>query len=251
MPTCKENTPLEYGQLTRRSDQKIMAYQIRRISMPELDNVMEIQEQTFQALENPALYYPSPRHVFEESLSDNGLVIGCYVANTLIGFRSIWYPGIRSENLGKEIGINSVEQLNQVAHLERACVLPDYRGNKLQICMTNNAVKLAREKRFFRYLFSTVAPLNYASMQDKFASNMVIVRLLKKYEDYYRYIFYQDIIKPIKPLMEISEITSIRGDDVASQLIHLNTNEKMIGFRQFRENDLTYISFAKIDFPLF
>lgn len=245
------NDVLEYGQLIRISDKKSIPYQIKRVDISGIDEIMSIQEKTFKALDDRALYYPSSREIFEESLADNGLVIGCYVDSQLIAFRSIWYPGLREENLGNDLGMCSSEQLNQVAHLERACVLPDFRGNRLQIHMTNNAIRLAKEKRFFRYLFSTVAPSNYASMQDKFACNMIIVRLLKKYEDYYRYIFYQDIIQPIDTMNNNSVTTSFDGEDITGQLAFLSTDKKNVGFQQFKKNNSTHVNFLKIDKPLF
>ncbi|WP_114636592.1 hypothetical protein [Polynucleobacter necessarius] len=85
--------------------------------------------------------------------------------------------------------------------------------------ITKHAIKLAKQNSSFRYLFSTVAPTNYASMQDKFSADMLILKLVKKYEDYHRYIFFQDIINPI--LLDVKNHSSLvftEGHDIESQL---------------------------------
>ena len=111
--------------------------------------VVGVQEALTAALQNPSLYYPNPPELLRLCLGEQGLTIGTFVANRLIGFRSILYPGAREDNLGRDIGL-SANDLNLVAHLERTVVLPDYRGNRLQMRMTAHAIRLGIATRDVR-----------------------------------------------------------------------------------------------------
>jgi hypothetical protein len=235
---------LESGYLRDRSCQSERYFEIRLLSTSYLDDVMSVQNETFRALEDKSIYYPSCRGTFEDSLSGNGLVIGCFVEDALIGFRSIWLPGESEDNLGLDIGIDKKEHLMKVAHLERACVLPNFTGNRLQMRMTNHAIELAKRYGHFRYLCSTVAPTNYASMQDKFSADMVIVSLLKKYEDYYRYIFFRDVLNPCQINNKLTHTLNIDGNNIESQIELLHHSPQYVGYQQSRNEGVTLVSYC-------
>ncbi len=240
---------LEKGKLVRHSDGVMQDFSLAVLGMEYLEQVLQVQADVVGTLEDYSLYYPSPEQIFRESLSGYGLIIGCFVEKRLVGFRSIWYPRSHPENLGISIGMLDKNQLDQVAHLERSCVLPDYRGNRLQIHMTHYALDLATRNKSFRYFFSTVAPMNYASMKDKFEASMVIVQLKKKYEEYYRYIFYQDLINPVNPAS--SELILANGDDVESQVRILNSEEGVVGCQMQKNGEVMQVGYAKANHPLF
>lgn len=169
---------------------------LRLLAPADIDLIIALERITIKALDNKALYHPGAREFFEESLSGNGVVIGCFAEERLIGFRSIWFPKSSPENLGHDIGITNQLHLNAVAHLERSCVHPKYRGNRLQIRMTQLAIRTVIN-RDYNFLLSTVAPMNYASMADKFAADMVIFKIMKKYNGLDRYIFFKNLKRPI------------------------------------------------------
>lgn len=245
-------TILETGRITRQSDGLPREFEIAILGPNYLEAVLKVQEMVLGTIEELSFYYPSSRQIFHESLNGKGLIIGCLVEGRLVGFRSIWYPHEHSENLGIDIGMKAPDQLSEVAHLERACVLPDFRGNRLQITMTRHAIELARHNKCFRYIFSTVAPMNYASMQDKFEANMVIVELKKKYESYYRYIFFQYISDPILfPSEPDVPLIYIDGDDIDAQMSLLKNKGAIVGFQQKKNNGITQVGYAKTNHHLF
>jgi hypothetical protein len=176
--------------------------------------VVGVQEALMAGLQNPSIYYPNPPELLRLCLGERGLTIGTFVANRLIGFRSILYPGPREDNLGRDIGLSG-DDLDQVAHLERTVVLPDYRGNRLQMRMTAHAIRLGIATREVRHLFSTVAPANIASMADKFKIGMLIVRTKEKYQHYTRHLFYQDLRTPVG--IEPNTSRPVDLEDLATQ----------------------------------
>ena len=246
------NSILEDFEIKSKSDGKMHQCSINLLSIGDIEAVLHVQSETVRHLNDSSIYYPDSREVFEASLSNDGLIVGCLVNGQLVAFRSIWFPRSRPENLGLDIGMSDPLQLSQVAHLERACVLPEFTGNRLQMRMTRHAINLARENNSFRYLFSTVAPMNYASMQDKFSVDMLIVKLVKKYEDYYRYIFYKDIMKSLQTnVFDPASLIFTNGDDISAQVNLLRQNDPLVGCLQQRTNNTVEVGYAKIEHALF
>lgn len=243
---------LEVGKIIRQSDGLQKDFHMTVLGRDDLQHVLQVQQKVLNDLEDFSLYYPSSEQIFEDSLGGSGIIIGAWVDDQLIAFRSIWYPRSHPENLGLEIGMQHADHLDQVAHLERSCVIPEYRGNRLQSLMTRYAIDIANQNNSFRYLFSTVAPMNYPSMKDKLGVNMVIVQLKKKYEDYYRYIFYQDILNPIiSPVQSDDSHIFVDVEDIASQMQLLETNDDVHGYILQKNNEMMQIGYAKTNRPLF
>lgn len=243
---------LQVGKIVHQPNGAVKDFILEVLGPSHLKEVLQLQERVVTTLEDESLYYPSTEQIFSESLSGAGLIIGCWVEHQLVGFRSIWYPRQNPQNLGLEIGMQDSGELAKVAHLERSCVLPEYRGNRLQIIMTHHAIDLAMRSNYFRYLFSTVAPMNYPSIKDKFEANMVILQLKKKYGDFYRYIFFQDILKPIKiPLKSDDTFSFINAEDITSQVNILDTRGDMVGCFLRKNNEMIQVAYAKNNSPFF
>jgi hypothetical protein len=240
---------LEKGSLVRHSDGVTQDYSLVELGPEHLEKVLQVQADVVGTMDDYSLYYPSPEQIFGESLRGQGLIIGCLVEGELVAFRSIWYPRDHPENLGLDIGMRDKDQLDQVAHLERSCVLAEYRGNRLQIHMTHYALDLATRNKSFRYFFSTVAPMNYASMKDKFEASMAIVQLKKKYEGFYRYTFYQDLLNPVHAASP--EPVFVNGNDIDSQVRLLDSEKGIIGCAMQKNGEIMQVGYAKANHALF
>jgi hypothetical protein len=182
-------------QLTDIHHEKFEA-ELRLLNIRDIDQITKLEQTVIDSLPDKSSYFPEPSGVFEDSLNGNGIVLGCFIGLELIAFRSIWFPKDSPYNLGLDINLVSRKDLQSVAHLERTCVHPRFRGNRLQIKMTGLAIQLAVDKNYTIFL-CTIAPGNYASMTDKFDAGMVICRLLKKYGGLDRYLFYKNMERPI------------------------------------------------------
>jgi ribosomal protein S18 acetylase RimI-like enzyme len=221
-----------------------------RLDPEHLDAMCNVQRLIVEALDDPSLYYPNPRDIFALCLSQRGLVIGTFVAGTLVAFRSVFFPGERPDNLGLDIGLTAGD-LDQVAHLERSVVDPAYRGNRLQMRMTTQAVQMAKDHPGYggrlRHLFSTVSPANIPSMKDKFSIGMQIVRTKKKYLGYWRHVFYRDIREPVT----IDLASSVRVDvaDIPRQALLVETRG-YVGYGVAREGDALKILYAQPERPI-
>jgi len=215
--TTRLTSILETGTLTEHLDrgfETTRPFAIHLLGPEHLDEVVAVQQLVVDSLEDPSMFYPGPRELMAECLGPRGEVVGTFVEDRLVGFRSVLYPGDRDDNLGLDIALEGQDLLS-AAHLDRTAVDPAYRGNRLQIRMTAHAIRLAVENSEWRHLFSTVAPGNFASMKDKFTAGLQIVRIKKKYMDYWRHVFYRDIFCPV----DVDLATSVRvaGEDLDRQ----------------------------------
>ena len=206
---------LAEGSLVRRPDSVRMPFEIHLLSPGHLDEVEAVQAAVVETLPDRSFYYPLSRDILALSLGERGLTAGTFVDGRLVGFRSILFPRPGDENLGEDLGLPDSE-LRKVAHLERTAIRDEYRGNALQRRMTSHIIRLAGDATRWRHLFSTVAPLNYPSMRDKFACGMLICRLSIKYEGCWRYVFYQDVLDPIR--VDPDRLLNVDGPDVRGQV---------------------------------
>lgn len=212
----------------------------------DITALLDLERVTMSCLEDQRLYFPGNPQVFEDSLSGRGIVVGCHAGEILVGFRSVWFPGGHHSNLGLDVGLRDTGQLEAVAHLERSCVHPEFRGNRLQIQMTEMAIKLALNENY-KYMLSTVAPQNYASMADKFAVGMFICKILKKYDGLDRYVFFKNMKRNILNGNIVQDsYRSISGDDINGQYEALKASD-VIGIRLAKSVDRTDIAFCSIN----
>ena len=99
----------------------------------------------------------------------------------------VTFPGNSDDNLGRDIGL-SEEELNDVAHMDTVGVFPEYRGNRLQYRLMQNAENELREKGY-RYLMCTVHPDNPYSRKNVIDQGYEPVKKALKYGGFLREIF--------------------------------------------------------------
>ena len=120
-----------------------------------------------------------------------GFMIGAYYSDKLIAFRAMLEPEIDDEHLGIDAGLPESEW-SKVIYSEITNVDPEFRGNNLQVLL-GEIILAEVDKTKFRYICTTVAPFNIASMKDKFAHGLQIVSLKLKYGNMLRYILIKDL----------------------------------------------------------
>ncbi len=192
---------IQTGFITNRLDAQLYPYTMKLLNSDDILQVIELHNKVIDALPDPDLCWRFPVSYIERYLGDQGITVGVFVEKQLIGFRVLYFPGNQAENPGLDMGLDDSE-LDQVAHLPLSNVHPDFTGNSLQKNMTLQVINIAKETRPFRYLCSIVSPKNYASMTEKFEVGMVVGQLTIKYGTFLRYIFYEDMVKPLEVAKE-------------------------------------------------
>jgi len=170
--------------------------EVERLTKDHVEEVLELQQTVIDELTTKSVLEPLSKDEFLFMLNGKGLMIGAFYNEKLIAFRAMLEPEIDEEHLGKDAGLPESE-LPLVLYSEITNVHPEFRGNNLQVILGEilmNEVDINR----FRYICTTVAPFNIASIKDKFAHGLKIVSLKIKYGDLLRYILMKDLLSPIE-----------------------------------------------------
>lgn len=168
---------------------------IKRLEADQLDEILILQRKVIESLSTGSFLQPLTEEEFSYILNGKGLMIGAYYQEQLIAFRAMLEPELDEEHLGKDAGLPRSEW-PLVLYSEISNVDPDFQGNGLQVLLGKVLMKQVDSQRF-RYICTTVAPFNIASLKDKFAHGMQIVALKVKYGDLLRYILMKDLTGPL------------------------------------------------------
>jgi hypothetical protein len=166
---------------------------IVRLTADQLDEILLLQRKVIESLATGSFLQPLTEVEYSIILNGKGLMIGAYYNEQLIAFRAMLEPELDEEHLGKDAGLSRGEW-PLVLYSEISNVDPDFQGNGLQVLLGKHLMKEIDQQRF-RYICTTVAPFNIASLKDKFAHGMQIVELKVKYGNLLRYILMKDLTR--------------------------------------------------------
>jgi hypothetical protein len=187
---------LKRGRLTK-GKQKAL-YEIRLAVPTDIDKIMALQEQVYEALSNKAVLATDSKETLAEAINGMGAILCVFINESqLIAYRYIRFPGSAPDNLGLEIGLDE-SVLNQVVHLETTVVSPEYRGNHLQ-SITFSVVEAYLESWGYRHILCTVSPENPHSLKNIMEAGLEIKALKRMYKSdsnpfgLWRFILYKDL----------------------------------------------------------
>ncbi|MCZ2257791.1 GNAT family N-acetyltransferase [Sporosarcina sp. G11-34] len=169
---------------------------IVRLEADHLSEILTLQQKVIDSLATGGFLQPLTEEEFLTILNGKGPMIGAYADEQLIAFRAMLEPEVDDkEHLGIDAGL-SKDELPLVLYSEITNVDPNFRGNNLQVVLGKHLFEEVDQERF-RYICTTVAPFNIASLKDKFTHGMQIVSLKVKYGNLLRYILVKDLKQPV------------------------------------------------------
>lgn len=182
------------------SSEKEIEYEMDFLNEDRLCELMELQDIAVKALPEPELFWPNPIDFFREIFKVERSVIGVSTEDGLIAYSLIYFPGDCSaqkecDNLGRDIEL-SEEDLRKVAHLQVTVVHPAYRGNSLQRRMARQHLKVLKEMGY-EHILCTISPKNPASLRNLLQCGFVIKGLKRKFNGWWRYIMYKNVLSPV------------------------------------------------------
>lgn len=232
---------IEQGQIISNDDLKQHQYTIRVLDPSDLMAVMELQNLVMGAMEQDCFCVPLS---FEEQrviLEGHGETIGLFVDDNLYAACSILNNVKPENNMARELNF-SQEELKRVSQLELAIVHPEFRGNKLQQRLAGILAQRVEKRKRSKYLFTTVYPFNYPSIQTAISIGLHIAKLCKMYHGWPRYVAYKDFENTIK--LDIENSIAISNAAIKEQQELLNKGYR--GYAQIKDIDGTKIVYAKI-----
>jgi len=214
----------------RTSKEELVNFEMKFLDESYIDEILSLQKIVHDRIENKDLFVPDSRDFILNQVLDaeNGRAIGVFVDNKLIAFRTTNFPKDSETNMGRELNIPE-DELNYVVHLEATVVHPNYRGNRLQERMLKHTIELIKSLGF-KYLLSTVSPLNYPSLKSVINSGLRICSLDYRegvYEGKWRFLLGLFLDKEIKT--DFEDIVKVDNDDFNIQINLLK--ESYIGYK--------------------
>src|SRR5699024_337409 len=93
-------------------------FQVSQLAMEDIDQILQLQNEVYDALESKAQLARLTKEEYEYILSGKGLVLGVFIKKELIAIRALLVPEIDDpEHLGLDVGL-SREQLLEVIYQE-------------------------------------------------------------------------------------------------------------------------------------
>ena len=231
---------LEHGNITTFQDAKQHNYIIRVLDEDDIEEVLNLQNYVLGKMEQRSACVPLTREEHLSIIGGRGEAIGLFIEKKLLATCAMLFPGSHEMNMAQELNFNG-QELQLVAQLELALVHPELRGHKLQQKLAGMLDWRAEKVWQCRYLFTTVSPYNYPSIQTVTAMGMRIAKLCKMYYDWDRYVVYKDFAQPVK--LDSNHIIHVPNRLVDKQQSLLNNG--YLGFSQFKSGKDVIISFAK------
>lgn len=168
-------------------------YVIERLEPENFNELAELQQIAYDALDDKELYLPRSDARMKQVLSTAGFVIAARsTARQLIGARMVFVPGTSPDNMGIDLGF-SADQLEQVVHLEASVIHPDYTGFGLQTTLGEHVKSHIHSLVNARYITATVSYKNVPSLRDKFRLGMAIHHI-EYIRGYMRFVLVADVM---------------------------------------------------------
>lgn len=177
-----------------------------KLNLNDIGEIMELQNSIYEFLEQKEVLEKLTQEEFEKCLKQ-GYVTGVYDEEKLVALRMMYIPSVdEEEHLADDVGVSRERSI----YSEISLVNPEHRGRKLQMKMGEYLINQVRASGDFDYIFSTVMPVNLASLKDKFKLGFKIMRTRLKYGGKRRHILYL----PLNEKVEVSgESMDIKYDN--------------------------------------
>lgn len=231
---------LEKGSISIKSDNNQHDYILRVLDINDLSAVMKLQSRLIDIMEQKELYVPITEEEMVQLFEGAGEALGLYIDNKLYAACSLLSQVPYESNMARELNF-SEEELFRVAQLELSLVDPDLRGHKLQYRMAGILANRVRNKAEIRYLFTTVSPHNYPSIETVTSMGLYIAKLSKMYFDWDRYVVYRDFINPVQ--LDTANTVIVANTSFEEQQELLKNDYR--GYSQFKDQDGIKIMYAR------
>lgn len=167
-----------------------MEFEIKKASEEDYEEIAALIASVWQQLEEKDWFVAdNADYTYHMLKKGNGIGFKAVekASRRLAGVFLITFPGTSEENLGRDIGMEE-EKLCRVAHMDSVAVLPEYRGNGLQLRLMQRGEEELR-RLGYSYLMCTVHPDNIYSKENVIRQGYQAAAKKEKYGGYVREIF--------------------------------------------------------------
>ncbi|TYQ18177.1 UNVERIFIED_CONTAM: hypothetical protein Cloal_0595 [Acetivibrio alkalicellulosi] len=217
-------------------------YVIRLLNTDDLTDIMILQDSILKNLGLSELAVALTNDELSFILDGNGDSLGTFISGELRACCSLLWNVPDNINMAKELGFDAYS-LSQVEQFEMALVHSDLRGHKMQQKLATILIERSKITHQKRYLFTTVSPHNFPSIQTITSLGLNIVKLTKMYNNWNRYIAYKDF--SYEQLLDKSQVVEVLNTDYTKQKHLLENGYRGFSLKKDKNNNII-ILFSKI-----
>jgi len=232
---------IEEGKISRNKgspEQEEVFYEMAFIDESSLADIMALQGVIIHNLADKEIFRTHSADYFRDHFRVDNSVIGTFTKDGLIAYNVLYFPGMKEDNFGSDIGL-PVDELSNVVHLATVAVHPAYRGNSLQKKMEGVHLRMVQEMGY-EHVCCMVSPKNRPSLQNILSNGLVIKALKIKFDQRLRFIMHKNLSRP--SIIGTEEIR-INSSNIDGQVDLLK--QGFLGFQVIRLSDGFEIAYGK------
>lgn len=165
-------------------------FTIKKCDITTLDEIIKIQDETFEKLEDTDILRKNSNDMLKECLNGVNVTIGAWYKDTLAGFSVLYFPKEDKENLALSLDGVDIKNLN-TANYKLCIVREEFRGNNLQYELYKLIEKEAIKNKV-DIICATVSPKNFSSINNVTRLGFLYNKTLTKY-DLERNLYYKKL----------------------------------------------------------
>ena len=218
---------LDHGMVRVRGGTELRPYEMRFVRPSELDALFSLHQAIVARLDHPHVFRPDSKAFMAKHIDERGRTVGTFVDRQMVAYAAISFPDDDPDNLGRDLPLPP-EEYRHVADYDGSAVHPDFRGNKLQLRMTDMRHRYALVHDRY-HILGTVSPYNAFSLANFLALGCRVKNIKRKYGDMIRLIIHCDLHEAASPPFEpgsFREMDLVEIDAIARLLAQ--------GFHGFR-----------------
>lgn len=165
-------------------------FTIRLAGPEDAVKVHDIMVKAYESLSDKSFFICDDLPYVENIINNQqeGFALLCMADDKPAGTLLVRLPGLKEDNLGRDLMLGE-DKLMNVAHMESAAVLPEFRGNGIQKkLLIYGKDYLAGHFPAVKYITATVAPLNIPSLKSFKAAGFKEMLTKEKYNGHMRII---------------------------------------------------------------
>ncbi len=203
---------VERGEAKVRGLSDPQPYEMRFLREDELDEAYRLHQLVVSGMKHPHMFRADSKTFMAQQIERRGRTVGTFCDGRLAGYAAISFPDGDPDNLGRDLPLPEAE-IAHVADYEGSAVHPDFRGNWLQLRMTDMRHRYALAHDRYQIL-GTVSPLNPVSLSNFLGFGCRVKKFVIKYNDMQRFIIHRDLRDEIAPEFDPATLADIPLGDI-------------------------------------
>lgn len=233
---------VEHGQAKVRGLTDLQPYEMRFLREEELDEAFRLHQFVVSGMKHPHMFRADSKTFMAQHIESRGRTVGTFCDGRLAGYAAISFPDGDPDNLGRDLPLPEAE-IAHVADYDGSAVHPDFRGNRLQLRMTDMRHRYALAHDRY-HILGTVSPLNTVSLSNFLGFGCRVKNFMIKYNDMQRFIIHRDLRDAVAPPLDSATFVDVPLSDIKRHRALLRQGFQ--GFRVVPGADEAHLRYARL-----